>query len=1176
VYQGSTSGTLLSTTITCYNGNSVSTPANCASTTVATSILRTTVFRYLPNSSGIQAETDTTFDNFGLPHEVDEYDYGPPAVVGGLIRKTITAYSTLGNGIVDRPSSVTIEDSGNHVMAYTSYAYDETTPTPTTGTPQHVAVTGHRGLLTTVGAEANATATLYRKYAYYDTGTLSTSTDVSTSSTTNGAATTYNYASGTASCGNSFVTSISEPLSLSRSMIWDCNGGVMLSLTDENSKTSSTAYSGSNYTNYFWRPYSTTDQAGTITDHFYYLNTSTPPQPFQTESKNHTAFNSGNSIIDVLTTSDGFGRTIFSQTKQGPSAQNYDTVATCYDSSGRVSLTTMPYSAGAITFPTSCPTSNAGNSTTYDALNRTFKITNTGGGSTAFSYNENDVLQTISLPSKSKQSQYDALGRLRSVCEITSGTTNWPSASCSQNASGTGYLTTYAYDLLGNLTNVTQNAQASSNHQARIYAYDMLGRITGEQNPETKNVAITYAYDSLSGDSACGTITSAGNLLKRTNAAGTAACYSSYDALDRVGTIIYPSTSTPSQKFVYDTATVNGVSMNTAKTRLARAYTCIGTCSSVITDLGFSYSPTGQTTDVYESTPNSGGYYHLSKNYYPNGVAQAFSGMPGIPTITYGVDGKGRWNTVSASSGQNPVTQTSYNPAGQVTGVTFGSGDSDAYQYDPNTGKLSQYTFAVNGSSVIGKLTWNSNGTLGQFQVTQDPFNAANVQTCNYGYDDLTRLSSVSCNNGSTWGQNFTYDVFGNIQKTVPTGSTGTSFQPIYDTTSNRYSSLCGNLSYDSNGNPNNDCSHTYQWDATAHPAVVDGTIQNTFDALGNLVEVNEPGFLEQVLHDFDGRILGGAHGQTNGLEWTPLPGGGVASYAGGVLQNYNHADWLGTTRFSSSPSRTLTSDWAVAPYAEHYVANGPGPNAINLFTGTSQSIAVDLYDTQFREYDSTQGRWISPDPAGVAAANPSDPQTWNRYAYVGNRPLQNTDPLGLDDQNCSPQDLFCFCPVDYWCDPGGGGGGGGGGNPRGGGRTGGVWPNNQTLGLPGGLGDSPFNLGSLLGLSPGTQCGDFTGCDSLGTSDPFSTFGFQEGGGNLPCTIACNRQRLWIFLKLITATGVYLLDRCAQVIAECKKTCAELYADDRSSLPGSGPDMFGRVRQCIRNCAADKECFNF
>ena len=97
-----------------------------------------------------------------------------------------------------------------------------------------------------------------------------------------------------------------------------------------------------------------------------------------------------------------------------------------------------------------------------------------------------------------------------------------------------------------------------------------------------------------------------------------------------------------------------------------------------------------------------------------------------------------------------------------------------------------------------------------------------------------------------------------------------------------------------------------------------------------------------------------------------------------------------------------------------------------------------------------------------------------------------------------------------------------------------------------------------------------------VGTSDPFLTFGFQEGSRNLPCTITCHRQRLWIFLKLITATGVYLLDRCAQVIAECKKTCAELYADDRSSLPGSGPDMFGRVRQCIRNCAADKECFNF
>src|SRR5581483_980841 len=65
-------------------------------------------------------------------------------------------------------------------------------------------------------------------------------------------------------------------------------------------------------------------------------------------------------------------------------------------------------------------------------------------------------------------------------------------------------------------------------------------------------------------------------------------------------------------------------------------------------------------------------------------------------------------------------------------------------------------------------------------------------------------------------------------------------------------------------------------------------------------------------------------------------------------------------------------------------------------FTGQNQDTAAGLYDFLFREQAPVQGRWISPDPAGAAAVDITNPQTWNRYAYLANNPLNAVDPLGL------------------------------------------------------------------------------------------------------------------------------------------------------------------------------------
>jgi RHS repeat-associated protein len=65
-------------------------------------------------------------------------------------------------------------------------------------------------------------------------------------------------------------------------------------------------------------------------------------------------------------------------------------------------------------------------------------------------------------------------------------------------------------------------------------------------------------------------------------------------------------------------------------------------------------------------------------------------------------------------------------------------------------------------------------------------------------------------------------------------------------------------------------------------------------------------------------------------------------------------------------------------------------------FTDFIHNSEDNLEHTLFREYSTTQGRWLTPDPAALRAINPRNPQSWNQYSYVMNDPCNLTDPLGL------------------------------------------------------------------------------------------------------------------------------------------------------------------------------------
>jgi len=236
------------------------------------------------------------------------------------------------------------------------------------------------------------------------------------------------------------------------------------------------------------------------------------------------------------------------------------------------------------------------------------------------------------------------------------------------------------------------------------------------------------------------------------------------------------------------------------------------------------------------------------------------------------------------------------------------------------------------------------------------------------------------------------------------TATVGGAFLPTYNLATNQYSSIPGcTPSYDRDGNLTNDCMHSYNWLADGAVASVD-TVSLTYDALGRAVEQGRGSSYTEIVYTPGGGKLTLMNGTTVQKAFIPLPGGGTAVYttaSGSSVAYYRHTDLLGSSRLASTPTAptTVYADAEYAPYGESYGVTG----TLDLnFTGQNQDTVPSqnggVYDFLFREYNPQHGRWISPDPAGMNSVSLGSPQTWNRYAYVGNAPLTGVDPLGLDD----------------------------------------------------------------------------------------------------------------------------------------------------------------------------------
>jgi RHS repeat-associated protein len=154
----------------------------------------------------------------------------------------------------------------------------------------------------------------------------------------------------------------------------------------------------------------------------------------------------------------------------------------------------------------------------------------------------------------------------------------------------------------------------------------------------------------------------------------------------------------------------------------------------------------------------------------------------------------------------------------------------------------------------------------------------------------------------------------------------------------------------------------------------------------------------------------------------------------------YYFSDHLGSSSVITDAAGSIKNESDYYPFGGESSIASTVPNH-NKFTGKERDSESGNDHFGARYFASSMARWLSPDPSGLSFANPSDPQSLNLYAYVGNHPMIYVDPYGMNwftASRCNGQaidnltvgnmirtfisNLFTSC--------GGGGGGDGGGYP--------------------------------------------------------------------------------------------------------------------------------------------------
>jgi RHS repeat-associated protein len=694
----------------------------------------------------------------------------------------------------------------------------------------------------------------------------------------------------------------------------------------------------------------------------------------------------------------GFGRVI--KTEKGDASGTQSSVQRVYGPAGNAPMgnlvqTSLPQAPGSDPQWVNAAYDDLGRKISQDSAKT--------GATTTFSYSGNSVKTT------------DPSGRWKKVVRNASGQIQ---KVVMPDASGTKTVEAhYAYNALGKLTSVTMPRASAT--QTRSFSYDAGGRATKKQHPESGPRNSVYNPD--------------GTLASTTDAKGQNCVYTrdAYKRITSIGRFNAKGDSLPdeSYSYYYDTNPFDSAfSQNTQGRIAAVQWGSANTLPGLMTEM-YSYTVSGQMTAkrlrVNRGSNNADLELHVG--YDGEGRVASVTYPFGDPTLSYTYDSMGRLNGVSTTS-DAVVKDVAYDSLGNLTSMKLFAKNAgqylvQGYQYNTRNRATRLIAAPADPTATDGQLptvdlAYAYRSDDGKLRSETDNVAGTSVS---YDYDNQGRIAAASSSDGA-WGLGYTYDDFGNRTSQALTQGQGYSQELQYDPATNRIVDAA--TDYDANGN-----------------LVLLPHMQMKYDAHNRLTRLDSLSGTEHFGYDYknlrvwklaaDGTESFYFYNGTTNLATYTLATDASGNLSFNVVKTNIYfgkrlaqsggdaivTDRLGSTRAWSAKKGAKTASYT--PFGEKVQGQD---DERSKFDGYEEDATTDLKYAEQRYYSSTLGRFMSPDPY-EGSAHPSNPESWNRYAFVTNDPINRVDPHGLDEYAPSGSGSFSGGPSGG---PTGGTGGGG------------------------------------------------------------------------------------------------------------------------------------------------------